>query len=64
MLNQDEIQTTELPTYMSFWVQYDREAVNYRVDYGDEDALTYYHNNYLPIVWAARANEDIPSLLF
>jgi hypothetical protein len=49
---------------MSFWVQYDREAVNYRVDYGDEDALTYYHNNFLPKVQAARVNGEIPSLLF
>jgi hypothetical protein len=64
LLNQDEVQVTELPTYMSFWVQYDREAVNYRVDYGDEDALTYYHNNFLPKVRAARANGEIPSFLF
>ena len=63
-LNQDEVQVTELPTYMSFWVRYDREAVNYRVDHGDEDALTYYHNNFLPKVRAARANGEIPSLVF
>ncbi len=64
LLIQDEVQVTELPTYMPFWVQYNREAVNYRVDYGDEDALTYYHTYFLPKVRAARANGEIPSLLF
>jgi hypothetical protein len=63
-LNPDEIQTTELPTYMSFWVWYNQEAVRYRVDHGDEDALTYYHSGFLPKVRAARANGEIPSLLF
>ena len=64
LLKPDEVETTELPTYMSFWVWYDREAVNYQVDYGDEDALTYYHTYFLPKVRAARANGEIPSLLF
>lgn len=59
-----EVRTTELPTYMSFWVWYNREAVRYRVDHGDEDALTYYRTSFLPKVRAARANEEIPSLLF
>ena len=59
-----EVKTTELPTYMSFWVRYDREAVNYRVDHGDEDALTYYHDSFLLKVRAARANGEIPSLVF
>ena len=63
-LKPDEVKTTELPTYMSFWVWYDREAVCYRVDYGDEDALTYYRTTFLPKVRAARANGEIPSLLF
>ncbi len=63
-LNADEIKTTELPTYMSFWVWYDREAVCYRVDHGDEDALTYYRSSFLPKVRAARANGEIPSLVF
>ena len=63
-LNPDEIQTTELPTYMSFWVWYNQEAVRYRVDHGDEDALTYYRTGFLPKVRAARANGEIPSLLF
>jgi hypothetical protein len=63
-LSLDEIQTTELPTYMSFWVCYNREAVRYRVNHGDEDALTYYRTNFLPKVQAARANGEIPSLVF
>lgn len=63
-LKPDEVKTTELPTYMSFWVWYDREKVSYRVDYGDEDALTYYRTTFLPKVRAARANGEIPSLLF
>jgi hypothetical protein len=64
LLNLDEIKTTELPTYMSFWVWYNQEAVRYRVDHRDEDALTYYHTSFLPKVRAARANGEIPSLLF
>ncbi len=60
----DEIQTTELPTYMSFWVWYNQEAVRYRVDHRDEDALTYYRTSFLPKVRAARADGEIPSLLF
>jgi len=64
LLNPDEIMTTELPTYMSFWVWYNREAVRYRVNHGYEDALTYYRSSFLPKVRAARANEEIPSLLF
>jgi hypothetical protein len=63
-LKPDEVQTTELPTYMSFWAWFDRGAVCYRVDYGDEDALTYYRTTFLPKVRAARANGEIPSLLF
>jgi len=63
-LDLDEVKTTELPTYMSFWVRYDRGAVNYRVDHGDEDALTYYHDSFLLKVRAARANGEIPSLVF
>ena len=49
---------------MSFWVWYNQEAVRYRVDHGDEDALTYYRTGFLPKVRAARANGEIPSLLF
>jgi hypothetical protein len=60
----DEVKITELPTYMSIWVWYNREAVRYRVSHGDEDAQTYYHTCFLPKVQAARANEEIPSLLF
>ncbi len=60
----DEVRTTELPTYMSFWVGYNREAVRYRVDHRDEDALTYYRTSFLPKVRAARDNEEIPGLLF
>jgi len=60
----DEIKTSELPTYMSFWVCYNQEAVHYRVDHGDEDALTYYRSNFLPKMQTARANGEIPSLLF
>jgi hypothetical protein len=63
-LNLDEVKTTELPTTLAFWVWYDREAVVYRVNHGDEDALTYYHTSFLPKVRAARANGEIPSLLF
>jgi hypothetical protein len=63
-LNPNEIKTTELPTFMSFWVWYNREAVRYRVNHGDEDALTYYRTSFLPKMQAARANEEIPSLLF
>jgi hypothetical protein len=63
-LDPDEVMTTELPTYMSIWIWYDREAVCYRVDHGDEDALTYYRTTFLPKVRAARANGEIPSLLF
>lgn len=63
-LKPDEVKTTELPTYMSFWVWFDRGAVCYRVDYGDEDALTYYRTTFLPKVRAARANGEIPGLLF
>ena len=62
--NPYEVKTTELPTYMSFWVWYNQEAVRYRVDHGDEDALTYYHTSFLPKVRAARANGEIPSLVF
>jgi hypothetical protein len=62
--NPYEVKTTELPTYMSFWVWYNREVVRYRVDHRYEDALTYYRNSFLPKVRAARANEEIPSLLF
>ncbi len=60
----DEVRTTELPTYMSFWVCYNQEAVRYRVDHRDEDALTYYRTSFLPRVRAARDNEEIPGLLF
>jgi len=63
-LNPDEVKTTELPTYVSFWVWYNREAVRNRVDHGDEDALTYYRTSFLPKVRAARANGEIPSLLY
>jgi hypothetical protein len=63
-LDPDEVQITELPTYMSFWVWYNPGAVCYRVDHGDEDALTYYRTSFLPKMRAARANEEIPSLLF
>lgn len=63
-LTLDEVQTTELPTYMSFWVWYSREAVLYRVNHGDEDALTYYRTSFLPKVQAARANGEIPSIVF
>ncbi len=63
-LHPDEIKTTELPTYMSFWVWYNREAVRYRVDHREEDALTYYRTSFLPKVRAARANGEIPSLVF
>ena len=49
---------------MSFWVCFDREEVCYRVDYGDEDALAYYRTTFLPKMRAARANGEIPSLLF
>lgn len=63
-LNPDEIKTTELPTYLSFWIWYNQEAVRYRVNHGDVDALTYYRTCFLPKVRAARANEEIPSLLF
>ncbi len=63
-LHSDEVQTAELPTYLSFWVWYNREAVRYRVDHRDEDALTYYRTSFLPKVRAARANGEIPSLVF
>lgn len=63
-LTLDEVQTTELLTYMSFWVWYNREAVLYRVNHGNEDALTYYRTSFLPKVQAARANGEIPSLVF
>jgi hypothetical protein len=63
-LDPDEVKITELPTYMSIWVWYDREEVNYRVDHGEQDALTYYRTSFLPKVRAARANEEIPSLMF
>mgnify|MGYP007135458478 CR=1 FL=1 len=63
-LYRNEIKTTELPTYMSFWVWYNQDAVRYRVDHRDEDALTYYRTSFLPKVRAARANGEIPSLLF
>jgi hypothetical protein len=63
-LDSGEVQTTELPTYMSFWVVFDREEVCYRVNYGGEDALAHYHSSFLPKVRAARANGEIPSLLF
>ena len=63
-LDPDEVKTTELPTYMSFLIWYSWEAVYYRVDHGDEDALTYYRTGFLPQVRAARANGEIPSLLF
>lgn len=62
--NPDEVETAELPTYMSFWVWYNYEAVNYRVNHGDEDALTYYHTIFLPKMRVTRANEGIPSLWF
>lgn len=60
----DEVKTTELPTYMSFWVWYNQEAVSYRINHGDEDALTYYRTSFLPKVRTARANGEIPSLVF
>ena len=63
-LNPAEIGTTELPTYLSFWVWYNQEAVRSRVDHGDEDALISYRSGFLPKVRAARANGEIPSLLF
>ena len=63
-INPDEVETTELPTYMSFWVWYNYEAVCSRVDHGDEDALDYYRTSFLPKMRVARANEEIPSLLF
>lgn len=63
-LKLDEVETTELPTYMSFWVWFDRGEVSYRVDYGDEDALAYYRTTFLPKVRAARAKGEIPSLVF
>jgi len=63
-LNPDAIQTTELPTYMSCWVWSNQEAVRSRVDHGDEDALTSYRTGFLPQVRAARANGEIPSLVF
>ena len=63
-LDPEEVKTTELPTYMSFWACFDREEVCYRVDYGDEDALAHYRTSFLPKVRAARANGEIPSLLF
>ena len=63
-LNPDVVKRTELPTYMSFWVWYNQEAASYRIDHGDEDALTYYHTNFLPKIRTARANREIPSLLF
>src|SRR5204863_6069276 len=63
-LDPDKVKTTELPTYMSFLVWYNPDAVCYRVDHGDEDALTYYRTSFLPKIRAARANEEIPSLLF
>jgi len=62
--NPEKVKTTELPTYMSFWVWYNKEAVRYRVDHRDEDALSYYRTSFLPKVRAARANREIPSLLF
>ena len=64
LLDPDEVKTTELPTYMSFLVWYNPDAVCSRIDHGDEDALTYYHTSFLPKIRAARANEEIPSLLF
>jgi hypothetical protein len=64
LLDPDEVKTTELPTYMSFWVWYNLVAVCYRVDHRDEDALTYYRTSFLPKMRAARANDEIPSLLF
>ena len=64
LINPYEVKTTELPTYMSFWVWYNQEAVLYRIHHRDEDALTYYRTDFLPKVRAARANDEIPSLLF
>jgi len=63
-IDPDKVKTTELPTTMSFWVWYNLEAVNDRVDHEDEDALTYYRISFLPKMRAARANGEIPSLLF
>ncbi len=46
LLHLDEIKTTELPTYVSFWVSYSEAAVCSRIDHRDEDALTYYRNDF------------------
>ena len=59
-----EVKTTELPTSMSFWVWYNREAVRYRVHHRKEDALTFYQTDFLPKVRAARTHDEIPSFVF